>query len=169
MIRSTAREIAIHLIFSMGYSGMEPDAAIDQLLESGYYAGLGQEDELYAERPNQKQLAYIRQVASGCTEKQAELDGIISRYAIGWRLDRISRLVRVILQVALYEIQYVDDVPTGAAIHEAVVLTRRYDEEQTVAFVNGILGAYARDLGVKPEELAQAVEAVEPAPEDEAE
>ena len=166
MTRSTAREIAIHLIFSMGYNGMDPDAALEQLLEDGYYAGLSEEDALYQERPNKKQLAYIRDIATGCTQRQSELDAIISRYAIGWHIDRISRLVRVILRTALYEILYVDDVPTGVAINEAVMLTRKYDEEETVAFVNGILGAFSRELSAQnpAQEPAAGAPAEENAP-----
>ena len=44
----------------------------------------------------------------------------------------------------MYEVLYVHDVPTGAAISEAVELTRKYENEDVVAFVNGVLGAFAR-------------------------
>ena len=69
---------------------------------------------------------------------------MIARYAIGWSVSRISRLVKAILHVAIYEVLYVDDVPTGVAINEAVRLTRVYEDEDVVGFVNGILGAFAR-------------------------
>ena len=144
MTRSNAREIAIHLVYSMDYTHADVDQALETLLETGYYAGLGEESELYAERPNKKQMAYIRSVAGGCAEKREELDAVIAKYAIGWSVSRISRLVRAILHVAIYEVLYVDDVPTGVAINEAVRLTRIYEDEDIVGFVNGILGAFAR-------------------------
>ena len=145
MTRSTAREIAIHLVYAMDYTHADIDQTLETLLETGYYSGLGKEFELYQERPNRKQMEYIRTVAGGCAEKSEELDEIVARYAIGWSVSRISRLVKAILHVAIYEVLFVDDVPTGVAINEAVRLTRVYEDEEVVAFVNGILGAFARD------------------------
>lgn len=144
MTRSNAREIAVHLVFGMDYTHASADEALEILLETGYYAGLAAELELYQERPNKKQLAYIRTVADGCMEKASELDEIIGRHAIGWSVSRISRIAKAILRVAIYEILYVDDVPTGVAINEAVRITRGYEDEDVVAFVNGVLGAFAR-------------------------
>ncbi len=144
MTRSTAREIAVHLVFGMDYTHTNVDEALETLLETGYYTGLSQELELYQERPNKKQLTYIRTVAQGCAAKSDELDEVISRYAIGWPVSRISRLVKAILRVAIFEVLYVDDVPTGVAINEAVRMTRNYEDEEVVVFVNGILGAFSR-------------------------
>lgn len=144
MTRSTAREIAIHLALSMDYTHADTAQATQTLLETDYYAGLGQEHPVYEERPNKKQLAYIEAVAEGCVQHKEELDGIISQYSIGWAIHRLPRLVKAILRVALFEILYVEDVPTGVAINEAVRLTREYEDEELVAFVNGILGSFAR-------------------------
>ena len=77
---------------------------------------------------------------------QEELDGYISKYAIGWNLSRISRTARAIMQLAMYECLYVHDVPVSAAINEAVELTRKYENEDVVSFVNGILGGFAREV-----------------------
>lgn len=151
MTRSTAREIAVHLVYGMDYTHADVDETLQTLLETGYYTGLARELELYQERPNKKQLAYIRAVADGCAQKSEELDEIISRYAIGWAVSRISRLVKAILHVAIYEVLYVDDVPTGVAINEAVRLTRIYEDEDIVGFVNGILGAFAREQHAETE------------------
>ncbi len=151
MTRSTAREIAVHLVFGMDYTHANANEAMDTLLETGYYAGLSSEHPLYEERPNRKQLEYIRAVAQGCADKAQELDEIISRYAIGWPVSRISRLVKAILHVAIYEVLYVEDVPTGVAINEAIRLTRSYEDEEVVAFVNGILGAFSRVHQVESE------------------
>ena len=74
------------------------------------------------------------------------MDGYIAKYAINWSISRISKVARAILQVAMYEALYVQDVPVSAAINEAVELARKYEDEDVVAFVNGILGSFARDL-----------------------
>ena len=146
MTRTNAREIVVHLIYGINYTKESADEAIVSRFARDYYETLGSENDVYADRPNQKQMGYIGDVVRGIEEKQAELDGYISKYAIGWNIDRISRLARSIMQLAMYEILYVEDVPTSAAINEAVELTRKYEDEDVVSFVNGILGSFAREV-----------------------
>lgn len=145
MTRTNARELAVHLIYEMNTTGVGADEALTIRFAEDYYPTLAGENELYAEKPNRKQLDYIRLTAAGAAEKREELDGYIRQYAIGWRLERISRLARAIMELAIYEILYVEDVPTGAAISEAVELARRYEDEDVVSFVNGVLGSFARE------------------------
>ena len=146
MTRSNAREIVAHLIFEMNFTSDSAEQIVDAAMEPEYYESLAQETEIYAERPNQKQLEYIRSVVSGIQEKQQELDDYISKYAINWSVSRISKVARAILHVAMYESLYVDDVPVSSAINEAVELSRKYEDEDVVSFVNGILGSFAREL-----------------------
>ena len=109
-----------------------------------YYESLAQETEIYADRPNQKQMEYICQTVSGIREKEEELDGYIQKYSIGWSVSRISKVARAILHVAMYEALYVDDVPTSAAINEAVELAKQFGGDRSPSFVNGVLGGIAR-------------------------
>ena len=146
MTRSNAREIVAHLIFEMNFTSDPVEQVIDLTMEPDYYESLGQETEIYAEQPNRKQMDYIRQTVAGIREKQELLDGYISKYAINWSVSRISKVARAILHVAMYEALYVEDVPVSAAINEAVELARKYEDEDVVAFVNGILGSFAREL-----------------------
>ncbi len=67
-------------------------------------------------------------------------------------MDRLSRTALAVLRCAICEILYLEDVPAGAAINEAVELDKKYDEPDTVAFVNGVLVGFVR--GEKPESLA---------------
>ncbi len=144
MTRSNARELVLHLILDMDYTKDPSAEVVETRLDRDYYATLEAENDVYAERPNQKQLAYIRQVTAGVQEKEAELRETISKYAIGWNINRISRLARAILELAIYEIRYVEDVPASVAVSEAMVLTKKYESEETASFVNGILGAFVR-------------------------
>ena len=76
-----------------------------------------------------------------------ELDEYISRFSKDWMIDRIARVDLSILRLAIYELRYrTEDVPTGAAINEAVELAKRYGGERSFAFVNGILGSVAKEL-----------------------
>ena len=143
MTRSNAREIVANLIYEMNFTQDSADAVVDLTMEPVYYDTLGQESAAYAEKPS-AQLAYIRDAVRGIREKREELDGYLSKYAINWSVSRISKVARAILHVAMYEALYVDDVPVDAAISEAVELTRKYEDEDVVAFVNGILGSFVR-------------------------
>lgn len=151
MTRSNARELAVHLIYEMDYTGQPPAEAVAARMEAGYYAALAEENEVYAERPSKKQLAYITDCVEGVAAHSAELDARIMQYAIGWNLKRISRLTKAALRLAMYEILYVEDVPTGVAINECIELTRKYEEPETVSFINGILGTFARSLEERKE------------------
>ncbi|MBQ8757452.1 MAG: transcription antitermination factor NusB [Oscillospiraceae bacterium] len=146
MTRSDARELAVHLIYGREFTGEEPDKIIAARLEKEYYSLLAGESALYADRPSRQQIRYIDGVVSGVANRIDDLNNVIRQYSIGWDVSRISKLTRTILQLAIFEIQFVDDVPTGVAIAEAVRLAKLYDGDDTGAFVNGILGSFARNL-----------------------
>ena len=146
MTRANARELAVHLIYSQSFTGDEPRDLIALRLEKEYYQKLSEDNEIYAEPPSRPQRAYIDGVVSGVANRSEDLNELIQKFAIGWDVSRISRLARTIMQLAIYEILYVDDVPTGVAVSEAVRLAKKYDGDDTGAFVNGILGSFARSL-----------------------
>ena len=144
MTRANARELAVHLIYAREFTGEEPEQVISDRLSKEYYSLLAAENQVYADRPSGTQRAYIDQVVSGVANRTDDLNKLIQQYSIGWDVTRISRLARAIMQLAIFEIQYVDDVPTGVAINEAVRIAKLYDGEDAGSFVNGILGAFAR-------------------------
>ena len=153
MTRGNARELAVHLIYGQGFTGEAPEAVVDTRLDKEYYQKLASENEVYSDRPSRAQLTYIDSVVSGVANRADDLNAHIQKYSIGWDVTRISRLARSIMQLAIYEILYVEDVPTGVAISEAVRLAKKYDGDDTGAFVNGILGAFARGLQTEAEEV----------------
>ena len=146
MTRGNARELAVHLIYGRVFTGEEPEQVVSTRLDKEYYKKLGAENEVYAERPSRAQLQYIDSVVSGVANREEDLNAQIRRFSIGWDISRISRLARCILQLAIYEILYVEDVPTGVAVSEAVRIAKMYDGDDTGSFVNGILGSFARSL-----------------------
>ena len=146
MTRGNARELAVHLIYAREFTGEEPADIVQVRLEKEYYSGLATENQVYEDRPSRVQRAYIDNVVSGVANRTEDLNAIIQKHAIGWDVTRISRLTRTIMQLAIFEILYVDDVPTGVAISEAVRIAKMYDGDDTGSFVNGILGTLARSL-----------------------
>ena len=146
MTRADARELAVHLIYGRNFTGEEPQQVVATRLNKEYYEKLSSENEIYADRPNRWQLAYIDTVVSGVANREEELNAQIQNFSIGWDVSRISRLARSVMQLAIFEILYVEDVPTGVAVSEAVRLAKKYDGNDTGSFVNGILGSFARSL-----------------------
>ena len=146
MTRANARELAVHLIYGREFTGEEPEQIVAIRLNKEYYSLLAEENEVYSDRPSKAQMQYIDCVVSGVANRTEELNEQIQKFSIGWDVARISKLTRTIMQLAMFEILYVEDVPTGVAISEAVRLAKMYDGDDTGSFVNGILGSFARSL-----------------------
>lgn len=144
MVRNTAREIAIHLSYELSFTDKPIDELLDERLTADTFATLAEEDAIYQEAPNAKQADYIRRLVKGVDEHAAELDGYIAKYAKGWSFSRIPLVASAIMRVAMYEILYMQDIPNGAAINEAVEIAKKYETPETVKFINGILGSFVR-------------------------
>ena len=144
MTRTAAREIAIQLCYASQLSGTDPQEAAETLFSPEYFATLSEENELFQQRPDEKQLAYIRTLIGLVRDHMDELNGFIEKYARGWKVERISKVAAMILRCAMCEILYMDDVPVAVTVNEAVELAKGYEEPETVSFINGILGSFIR-------------------------
>ena len=144
MKRTAARELAIQLSFAAAANGAEPAELLERFFDPEHYETLAAEQELCAEYPDENSLEYIRKLTGLIAENRSEIDGYIERYARGWKLERISRTALAVMRCAVCEILYMEDVPNAAAINEAVELDKNYDDPDTVAFVNGVLGGFMR-------------------------
>ena len=150
MTRGNARELAVHLIYGRNFTGEEPQQVVSTRLDREYYPQLSAENDVYTDRPSKAQMVYIDTVVTGVANREDDLNATIQKFSIGWDVSRISRLARSVMQLAIFEILYVEDVPTGVAVSEAVRIVKKYDGSDTGAFVNGILGAFARSLNPAP-------------------
>jgi len=171
MKRTVAREIAVHMVFAMGFSGRTAEETLEHHLTEEQFTCFApdetleaQEEEfaeerygIYLEFPNKKQEAYIRSVVTGVYDHFAELDSYISKYAIGWSFHRIPRVAAAIMRVAMYEILYRSDIPNSAAINDAVELSKSYEDEELTKFINGILGSFVRGEQI-PEKDVQEID-----------
>lgn len=82
---------------------------------------------------------YAVRLARGVEEEQGHLDAVLSEVSVGWPVHRMSAVDRSILRLALYEMLYVDDVPSEVAVNEAVELARGFSGDESPAFVGGVL------------------------------
>jgi len=144
MTRTVAREIAVRLCFCISENPSDPTELLSLVFSEEYYSTLEAEDELYNKKPDARQLEYITRLITGVFEHSAELDGYIDKYSTGWKFGRISRTAAAVMKTAMFEVLYMDDIPNRAAINEAVELAKRYETQETVAYINGVLGSFSR-------------------------
>ncbi len=86
-----------------------------------------------------KEITYMQNKTGQIFDQLEEIDQTISEISSGWKLSRLGKAELAILRLAVYEIQYDEDIPDGVAINEAVELAKKYGSEQSPKFVNGVL------------------------------
>lgn len=98
--------------------------------------------ELYfgqLEGAGEKDLDYIREKVQKIASKVEEIDALINEHTTRWKTSRMNKVDLTILRLAVYEMRWDEDVPTGVAIDEAVELAKKYSSEDGPSFVNGVL------------------------------
>ena len=139
MSRRNMREILVHILYEYTFG-----CASCRTLAVQRLAG---EETLCTEgAPYQKPLSEPNRAALLEKADEIELhlpaiDACIEQYAKGWELGRISKVILAILRVAVYEILFDTALDDSIAVNEAVEIAKGYDEQETVAFINGILGS----------------------------
>lgn len=126
MKRSTIRELTFKLLYSIEIQQEDSDEQIDLYIEN-------------SEITDEETKTYIKNVTKGIKENNEEIISLISNnLKQDWKVDRISKINLAILKLAIYEIKFTD-VPYKVAINEAVELAKKYGEESSATFINGIL------------------------------
>ena len=117
--------------------------ALDILFESEL-RGLPARDTLAARRAADPPLnPYTVELVEGVETHRAEIDAMLARYSAGWPLERMPAVDRNLARLAVYELQYADDVPDAVALSEAVTLAQELSTEESPAFLNGLLARIA--------------------------
>ena len=116
-------------------------------------------DTLYSEesRTKPQRDAFLDQLVSGAVESVEETDRRITQHAAHWRIERMPTVDRNILRLAVYEMMH-SDTPAAVVIDEALELARRYSNEESVLFVNGVLDAVHRGLAREQESFGAGKE-----------
>lgn len=127
MSRKLSREKAMELIFSTMLTKESYNEAMETFVEN-YEGNIKEVD-----------LEYIKKVLKGVEENKDSIDNLIKENLQKWKIERISKVNLAILRLAVYEMNYVNDVPEKVAINEALEITKKYSDEKSVSFVNGIL------------------------------
>ncbi len=104
--------------------------------------GLREQETLFTEnltKASERDLIQIRAKYHAILEKLSEIDGVINERTTGWKTSRMGKAELTILRLAVYELLYDEEIPTGVAINEAVELAKEYGTEEAASFVNGVL------------------------------
>jgi transcription antitermination protein NusB len=131
--RRRSRQRALQILFLWDARRQPIDQAID-----AYY------DTLYKEEQPERD-PFVAELARGAVEHLAELDERIARHAQHWRLERMPAVDRNVLRLAVYEMIH-GGTPPAVVIDEALELARRFSNEESVQFVNGVLDAIHREF-----------------------
>ena len=131
--RRRARQRALQILFIWDARKQPVEDAIDS-----YYDALYSEEELERD-------PFVTLLVRGTVEHLAEIDGLITRHAEHWRMERMPAVDRNVLRLAVYEMTH-GGTPAPVTIDEALELARTYSGEESVQFVNGVLDAVRRDM-----------------------
>ncbi|MCI9174140.1 MAG: transcription antitermination factor NusB [Lachnospiraceae bacterium] len=95
------------------------------------------------DRKEEKDTLYIQDKFEQIVSRLPELDGMINEAAQGWKTTRMGKVDLTLIRLAVYEMKFEEEVPTGVAINEAVELAKSYGTDDSASFVNGILAKLA--------------------------
>lgn len=127
MSRSQLREHIFKMLFRIEFNKEE-----EMEEQEAFYLG-----EL--PEASEKEQDYILNKYRSVAEKKDEIDTLLNEVTEGWKTSRMNRVDLTILRLAVYELQWDEEVPTGVAINEAVELAKKYSSDSGPSFVNGIL------------------------------
>ncbi len=125
------REQIFKLLFRVEFNSLEDMPEQEALFFEQEDAAEGEDAEYVSDKYNK-----ICQLLS-------EIDAMLDEQAKGWNTGRMSKVDLTILRLAVYEIKYDDSVPVSVAINEAVELAKKFGQDASSGFVNGILAKFA--------------------------
>ncbi len=149
MTRSEIREHIFRLVFRLEFgSAGEIKEQLGTYFEEGF-APDGQ-DERVPWVFSEDEEKYIRDKYDRIISVREDLDRIINTHSKSWDTGRIGKVDLAILRLAVFEMLYDDDIPVSVAIDEAVELAKKYGQDESASFVNGVLAGVAKSEGGSP-------------------
>lgn len=130
MTRRESREVAFMVIFEKMFQN---DLTVEEIFE------IAQESDLF------KAGDFAKKLACGACDSAEVIDELISENLVGWSVNRISKVSKAILRLAVYELKYTD-VPVGVAINEALEIAKKYSSEEDASFINGLLASVSKKV-----------------------
>lgn len=131
MTRREAREQAFLVLFEKTF--------FEDVTISGIVADAQEADLI-------KINTFAKDILTAIEKNIDAIDKVIAENAHGWAMERLPKVTLAVLRLAIGEMMFVDEVPAGVSVNEAVELTKKYGTEKDASYINGILGAVAKAL-----------------------
>jgi len=135
--RRQGRTLAFQVLFGLAF---DPHFKIDQVSLRRTFA----DNPAVMDCDTEEAISFASQLFMGICEHLDDIDKVIGKHSDHWKIGRIGKVELAILRLALYEILHRQDIPLKVAINEAIELAKGFGDENSRAFVNGILDAVAR-------------------------
>ena len=132
MSRIETREHAMELLFQIGFRNDPISDQIDLFRE------------IYPEIIEDE--AYFLDIVYGVINSREDLDARFVPFLKRWKLERLPMTDRIILEIAVYEILNVEDIPTSVSINEAVKLAKKYGTDSSSSYINGVLSNFVKSI-----------------------
>jgi N utilization substance protein B len=144
--RRRAREFALQILYQLDLQEQLGDEQGITLFWKNFAT---QQTEEASAADDAEARPFAEQLVRGVREHLGDIDGRIQSASRNWRLERMARVDRNLLRLAVYELAYAGDVPAKVAINEAIEIAKRFGTSESSAFVNGILDRCREELGKK--------------------
>ncbi|HSP99759.1 MAG TPA: transcription antitermination factor NusB [Candidatus Dormibacteraeota bacterium] len=131
--RRKGRELALQVLYQLDMSGESSEQGLHAFADS------------FDVSPKAREFAW--NLVRGVREQRAEIDAQLAAASENWKLDRLAQIDATVIRIAVYEMS--NGLPMEIAINEAVEVARRYGTTESAAFVNGVLDAVAKRLGLE--------------------
>ncbi len=130
MTRKDARENCFKLLFEYEVQRITAEEALELFYE------LTEDVE--------GQSDYIDKTVKTAISNISEIDSVIEKFSKDWKVSRLAKVTLAVLRVAICELLYMDDIADSIAINEAVEIAKKYNDEKSAKFVNGILSSVCK-------------------------
>ncbi|MEO0082646.1 MAG: transcription antitermination factor NusB [candidate division WOR-3 bacterium] len=130
--RRLAREAALEVLYRLDLVNDEPDETIEEILAR--------------KNPSDDAETYLRRLVQAVLDHRPDIDRMLKRHLRKWRVERLRVLDRSILRLACAEMMYFDDIPPKVSINEAVDISKKFGDDDSGRFVNGVLDAVYKEL-----------------------
>ena len=141
--RRKARELALQVLFSLDFGMHSPEEAFELVCKNF--------------NVNKRVRSFSKELVLGVWENKEEIDRVISKASRNWRIERMSRVDRSILRLATYEMLFRDDIPPKVSINEAVEIGKKFGNDDSYSFINGVLDNIYNSMIKKGEEDAKEI------------
>jgi len=132
--RSLARERALQALYQVDLASADPIDALSNAWRSEEGS------------PDSAALDFSDKLVRGVVAEREQIDQLIERHSHHWRVDRMSKVDRNVLRLAVWELLHEEETPRRVVLNEAIELAKRFGTEESGAFINGVLDKVASKL-----------------------